>query len=97
LAVRGSLHLVTKMKRAPVGVFSFSMRKEADAALIVAADPWTTMPQAAIDRVGRIPHVVIDRRVTSASDAARVHFTTAVPGTAGTAYRLSEWRMKNAE
>jgi formylmethanofuran dehydrogenase subunit B len=66
------------------------VRKETDAALIVAADPWTTMPQAAIDHLDRIPHIVIDRRITAASRAARVHFTTAVPGisSAGTAYRM---------
>jgi formylmethanofuran dehydrogenase subunit B len=66
------------------------VREEADAALIVAADPWTTMPRAALDHLERIPHIVIDRKVTPASLAARVHFTTAVPGIseAGTAYRM---------
>lgn len=66
------------------------VREEADAALVVAADPWTTMPQAAIDHLDRIPHIVIDRKITSASLAARVHFTTAVPGISspGTAYRM---------
>ncbi len=66
------------------------VREEADAALIVAADPWTTMPQAAIDHLDRIPHIVIDRKITSASLAARVHFTTAAPGisSTGTAYRM---------
>jgi len=65
-------------------------REEADAALIVAADPWTTMPQAAIDRLDRIPYIVIDRKITPASLAARVHFTTSAPGisSAGTAYRM---------
>ena len=38
-------------------------RGEADAALIVGADPWTTMPQAALDRLDRIPHIVIDRKI----------------------------------
>jgi formylmethanofuran dehydrogenase subunit B len=66
------------------------VREEADAALIVAADPWTTMPQAALDHLDRIPRIVIDRKVTSASLAARVHFTTAAPGisSAGTVYRM---------
>jgi formylmethanofuran dehydrogenase subunit B len=65
-------------------------REEADAALIVAADPWSTMPRAAIDHLDRIPHIVIDRKITPASLAARVHFTTAAPGIseAGTAYRM---------
>jgi formylmethanofuran dehydrogenase subunit B len=66
------------------------VRQEADAALIVAADPWTTMPQAALDHLDRIPRIVIDRKITPASLAARVHFTTAAPGIseAGTAYRM---------
>jgi len=68
------------------------VRGEADAALIVAADPWTTMPQAALDHLDRIPHVVIDRKVTPPGRTARVHFTTAVPGisTPGTAYRMDK-------
>ena len=66
------------------------VREEADAALIVAADPWATMPQAALDHLDGIPHIVIDRKMTSASLAARVHFTTAAPGisSTGTAYRM---------
>jgi formylmethanofuran dehydrogenase subunit B len=68
------------------------VRQEADAALIVAADPWTTMPQAAIDHLDRIPHVVIDRQARSARRTARVHFTTGAPGisTSGTAYRMDK-------
>src|SRR5262245_18940509 len=63
------------------------VRKEADAALIVAADPWTTMPQAALDHLERIPHVVIDRAVAPLRPTARVQFTTGTPGlaTPGTA------------
>ncbi len=68
------------------------VRKEADAALIVAADPWTTMPQAALEHLNRIPHVVIDRTLTHTSRLARVHFTTSAPGIgeAGTAYRMDK-------
>jgi formylmethanofuran dehydrogenase subunit B len=68
------------------------VRQEADAALIVAADPWTTMPQAAIDHLERIPHVVIDRTIAPPRRTARVHFTTASPGisTSGTAYRMDK-------
>jgi formylmethanofuran dehydrogenase subunit B len=68
------------------------VRREADAALIVAADPWTTMPQAAIDHLERIPHIVIDRTIAPARRTARVHFTTASPGinTPGTAYRMDK-------
>jgi|SRR5688572_12712521 len=65
-------------------------RGEADAALIVAADPWSTMPQAAIDHLERIPHVVIDRAGSQPRPTASVHFTTAWPGitSGGTAYRM---------
>ena len=67
-------------------------RREADAALIVAADPWTTMPQAAIDHLERIPHVVIDRMRARPRQSTRVHFTAASPGinTPGTAYRMDK-------
>jgi len=67
-------------------------RGEADAALIVAADPWSTMPQAAVDHLETIPHVVIDRAGASRRAHARVEFITASPGidTPGTAYRM-DW------
>jgi len=67
-------------------------RGEADAALIVGADPWTTMPQAAIDHLERIPHVRIARTRERPQATARVHFTTASPGidSAGTAYRMDK-------
>ena len=67
-------------------------RREADAALIVAADPWTTMPPAALTHLERIPHVVIDRANITPRHTARVHFTAGVPGisTPGTAYRM-DW------
>jgi formylmethanofuran dehydrogenase subunit B len=67
-------------------------RREADAALIIAADPWSTMPQAAIDHLERIPHVVIGRSRECPRRVARVHFTAASPGidTNGTAYRMDK-------
>jgi formylmethanofuran dehydrogenase subunit B len=67
-------------------------RREADAALIVAADPWRTMPQAAIEHLERIPHVVIDRGRGCPRRTARVHFTAASPGihAGGTAYRMDK-------
>lgn len=67
-------------------------RHEADAALIVGADPWITMPRAAIDHLERIPHVRIDRIRERPRPAARIHFTTASPGidSAGTAYRMDK-------
>jgi len=67
-------------------------RREADAALIVAADPWSTMPEAAVDHLETIPHVVIDRAGATARARARVQFITASPGidAPGTAYRM-DW------
>jgi formylmethanofuran dehydrogenase subunit B len=67
-------------------------RREADAALIVAADPWSTMPEAAIEHLENIPHIVIDRAGVSPRARARVQFITASPGidAPGTAYRM-DW------
>ena len=67
-------------------------RREADAALIVAADPWSTMPEAAIEHLETIPHVVIDRASANRRAKARVQFITASPGidSPGTAYRM-DW------
>jgi formylmethanofuran dehydrogenase subunit B len=67
-------------------------RGDADAALIVAADPWSTMPQAAVDHLETIPYVVIDRVGANTRSKARVQFTTASPGidVPGTAYRM-DW------
>lgn len=70
-------------------------RREADAALIVAADPWATMPQAAIDHLERIPHVVIGRTRECVRRTTKVHFTAASPGitSSGTAYRMDKVPM----
>jgi formylmethanofuran dehydrogenase subunit B len=67
-------------------------RREADAALIVAADPWSTMPAAAVEHLDTIPHVVIDRAGAGPRSKARVQFVTASPGidAPGTAYRM-DW------
>ena len=67
-------------------------RREADAALIVAADPWSTMPEAAVEHLETIPLVVIDRAGAGRRSTARVQFTTATPGISapGTAYRM-DW------
>ena len=68
------------------------MRRETDAALIVAANPWSTMPRAAVEHLEAIPHVVIDRVGVSPRPTARVHFVTASPGidASGTSYRM-DW------
>jgi formylmethanofuran dehydrogenase subunit B len=68
------------------------IRGDADAALILGADPGATMPQPAIDHMARIPTIVLDPKVTHTSKVARVHITTAVTGISapGTAYRMDE-------
>src|SRR5207245_899202 len=45
-------------------------RGEADAALIVAADPGSNFPQAAIDHLRRIPVIVLDPKETHTSRLA---------------------------
>jgi len=68
------------------------VRGDADAALILGADPGATMPQPAIDHLARIPTIVLDPKVTHTSRIARVHITTAVTGISapGTGYRMDE-------
>jgi formylmethanofuran dehydrogenase subunit B len=68
------------------------VRGDVDAALILGADPGATMPQPAIDHLGRIPTIVLDPKVTHTSRLARVHITTAVTGISatGTVYRMDE-------
>src|SRR5436305_2641489 len=68
------------------------IRGDADAALILGADPGATMPQPCIDQLARIPTVVLDPKVTHTSRLARVHITAAVTGISapGTAYRMDE-------
>src|SRR5205823_4008863 len=67
-------------------------RKDVDAALLIGADPATTMPQAATDHLARIPTIVLDHRPTATSRLARVHITTAATGisASGTAYRMDK-------
>jgi formylmethanofuran dehydrogenase subunit B len=69
------------------------VRGDADAALILGADPGATMPQPAIDHLARIPTIVLDPKVTHTSRIARIHIiTTAVTGISapGTGYRMDE-------
>jgi len=68
------------------------VRGDADAALILGADPGATMPQPAIDHLARIPTIVLDPKVTHTSRLARVHITTAATGISspGTGYRMDE-------
>jgi formylmethanofuran dehydrogenase subunit B len=67
-------------------------RGEADAALVIAADPAANFPQAAIEHLKRIPTIVLDPQLSETAKIARVAFTTAVYGinTAGTVYRMDD-------
>jgi formylmethanofuran dehydrogenase subunit B len=65
-------------------------RGEADAALIIASDPASNFPKAAIEHLKRIPVITLDPKVTVTSQLARVAFTTATYGinVPGTVYRM---------
>jgi formylmethanofuran dehydrogenase subunit B len=67
-------------------------RGEADAALIIAADPGENFPQRAIEHLRRIPTIVLDPKPTHTAAHARVAITTATYGisTAGTVYRMDD-------
>jgi formylmethanofuran dehydrogenase subunit B len=67
-------------------------RREADAALIVSADPAANFPQAAIDHLARIPTIVLDPALSATAKVARVAITTAMYGinVAGTVYRMDD-------
>jgi formylmethanofuran dehydrogenase subunit B len=67
-------------------------RGEADAALIIASDPATNFPKAAIDHLHRIPVISLDTKQTETSKLAHVAFTTATYGinTGGTVYRMDD-------
>jgi formylmethanofuran dehydrogenase subunit B len=67
-------------------------RREADAALVIAADPAANFPQAAIEHLGRIPTIVLDPHLSATARIARVAFTTAVYGISaeGTVYRMDD-------
>jgi formylmethanofuran dehydrogenase subunit B len=65
-------------------------RDGADAALIVGGDPISNFSRAAIERLRRIPLIVLDPKRSMTTEIARVAITTATYGinTAGTVYRL---------
>ncbi len=67
-------------------------RGDADAALIVASDPASNFPRAAIEHLRRIPVIVLDPKATDTTKIARVAFTTATYGinVAGTVYRMDD-------
>ncbi len=68
------------------------VRGEADAALVIASDPASNFPKAAIEHLKRIPVITLDPKATPTSSLARVAFTTATYGinVAGTVYRMDD-------
>ncbi len=73
-------------------VVDLLVRHEADAALIIASDPASNFPKAAIEALGRIPVIVLDPKYSLTAELAQVAFTTATYGinTAGTVYRMDD-------
>lgn len=67
-------------------------RGEADAALVIAADPVANFPRPAIEHLRSIPTIVLDPQASETAKIARVAFTTAIYGinVAGTVYRMDD-------
>jgi len=65
-------------------------RNEADAALIVAADPVASLPAKAVKRLTSIPTIALDTHESETTRNAHVAFTTATAGihVEGTVYRM---------
>jgi formylmethanofuran dehydrogenase subunit B len=66
------------------------LRKETDAALIVASDPVSNFPKSAVDHLVKNPLIAIDPHMNATSQMADVVFPSAFVGieTTGTAYRM---------
>jgi formylmethanofuran dehydrogenase subunit B len=67
-------------------------RGDADAALIIASDPASNFPRAAVEHLRRIPVIALDAKETETTRLAHVAFTTATYGinTGGTVYRMDD-------
>lgn len=67
-------------------------RGDADAALIIASDPASNFPKAAIEQLHSIPVITLDTKETITSKLAHVAFRTATYGinTGGTVYRMDD-------
>ena len=65
-------------------------RKEADAALIIASDPVSSLPSKAVRRLTEIPMIALDTHESETTRIAQVAFTTATAGISagGTMYRM---------
>jgi formylmethanofuran dehydrogenase subunit B len=70
-----------------VDVFS---RGEADAALVIAADPISSLPGNVVRRFKEIPLIALDTHESETTQSARIAFTTATAGihAEGTVYRM---------
>lgn len=67
-------------------------RQEADAALIISADPMSNFPDPARMHLARIPLICLDPKLSETAKVATVAFTTSVYGinTGGTVYRMDD-------
>ena len=67
-------------------------RGEADAALVVAADPLGAFGEAACRNLAEIPYVCVGSQDNATARGALVNFATATYGihTAGTVYRMDD-------
>ena len=67
-------------------------KQDVDAALIIATDPASNFPQAAINHLKNIPVVCLDTKATHTSKLAHVAFRTSTYGinTTGTVYRMDD-------
>ena len=65
-------------------------RREADAALVIASDPFSSLPAKAAQRLAEIPTIALDTHESETTRIARVAFTTATSGihAEGTVYRM---------
>ncbi len=65
-------------------------RKEADAAIVVAADPAATLPARAVRHLASIPTIAVDTHESETTKIAHVAFTTCTAGihVEGTVYRM---------
>jgi formylmethanofuran dehydrogenase subunit B len=66
------------------------LRKESDAALVVASDPVANLPRKAVEHLVKNPLIVIDPHMNATSQMADIVFPSAFVGieAAGTAYRM---------
>lgn len=68
------------------------VRREADAALVIASDPAANFPKSAVEHMRNIPVIALDPKPTHTTKLAKVAFTTATYGinTTGTVYRMDD-------